>query len=168
MAESMKYVIGIDPGLTGALALFKDGELVEVEDMPVVSRGGIVKNKVAAVMLKGIMRRWCDIYNGVTKDTVVVGIERVSSLGKQGVAGMFSFGHSCGVVEGVFGEFEMTFPTPAAWKKQFGLLRQDKDVARTKAIEMYPNWAEKLKRKKDIGRADAILIGRYCSENSST
>ena len=43
-------VIGIDPGLTGALALVKDGELVEVHDLPTLEfSAGKVKRKIDAV-----------------------------------------------------------------------------------------------------------------------
>jgi len=51
------------------------------------------------------------------------------------------------------------FVTPQKWKKAAGLIGADKDYARTKALQLYPD--ADLARKKDIGRADAILIARY-------
>jgi len=52
----------------------------------------------------------------------------------------------------------------AKWKKHFELINSSKDASRTKAIEMYPHLAEKLSRKKDVNKSDAILIARFYSE----
>jgi crossover junction endodeoxyribonuclease RuvC len=52
---------------------------------------------------------------------------------------------------------------PSKWKKHFELINSSKDASRTKAIEMYPHLAEKLSKKKDVNKSDAILIARfYC------
>ena len=53
---------------------------------------------------------------------------------------------------------------PTKWKKHFELINSSKDASRTKAIEMYPHLAEKLSRKKDVNKSDAILIARFYSE----
>ena len=44
------------------------------------------------------------------------------------------------------------------------LFRSSKDASRTKAIEMYPHLAEKLSKKKDVNKSDAILIARFYCE----
>ena len=44
------------------------------------------------------------------------------------------------------------------------LIKTSKDASRTKAIEMYPSLADKLSKKKDVNKSDAILIARFFAE----
>ena len=75
----------------------------------------------------------------------------------------FNFGEAFGIVEGVLGALQIPvrFATPRVWKKAAGLLNKDKDAARTMAIQLHPEVADQLTRKKDIGRADAICIAHF-------
>ena len=79
----------------------------------------------------------------------------------QGVSSMFGFGVSYGILQGVIASLGIpsVLVTPQRWKKAAGLMGKPKDYARTLAQRLYP--AAELSRKKDIGRADAILIARY-------
>ena len=81
----------------------------------------------------------------------------------QGVASTFRFGESVGVVLGVLGALQIPvrMVTPGRWKKAAGILGRDKDAARTLAIQHHPEIADRLTRKKDIGRADAVCIARF-------
>jgi len=56
------------------------------------------------------------------------------------------------------------FVRPVKWKKYFGLINSEKDASRTKAIEIFPYVSEKLSRKKDANKADAILIASFFFE----
>ena len=58
-------------------------------------------------------------------------------------------------------ELPIFYVRPAKWKKYFNLINAEKDASRTKAIEMFPKISEKLSRKKDNNKADAILIAKY-------
>ena len=44
------------------------------------------------------------------------------------------------------------------------LINSSKNASRTKVIEMYPSFADKLSKKKDVNKSDAILIARFFSE----
>jgi hypothetical protein len=99
-------------------------------------------------------------------------LERVNAMpprgkdGKTRAAGgtsMFGFGRSVGVVEMLFAArgIPYRFVTPIAWKKHFGLTGKDKDAARALALELFPAASGLLQRKKDVGRADALLIAEY-------
>ena len=149
----MTYRLGIDPGLSGAIALLRDDlSLVAVFDMPVMTlRKG--KNQVNAAALANIIKR--------PGYTMTAYLEAVSAMPGQGVSSMFSFGTSYGIVQGVLAALgiPVVLVTPQSWKKWAGLVGKEKDYARTLAQRLYP--AAELSRKKDIGRADAILIGRY-------
>jgi crossover junction endodeoxyribonuclease RuvC len=142
--------IGIDIGLSGAIAFLKGTEFINVYDMPVMVNGK--HNQVNAAELAKILK---------CVDISIAYVERESAMPGQGVSGMFSFGMSYGIVQGVLAALgiSMVLVSPVAWKKAAGLLHKDKDMARTVCQRIYPSAP--LGRKKDIGRADAILIGRF-------
>ena len=45
------------------------------------------------------------------------------------------------------------------WKDYHRLLNKEKDMAREKVIHLFPKHINKFRRKKDIDRAEAVLIG---------
>lgn len=164
-------IIGVDPGITGAVAVIHppadhlDLE-VELYDMPVSVKTSGKGNQVSCHGLVGLI----DLLNPDLIDCAF--IERVNAMppktvnGKQrspGATSMFGFGRSAGLIEMLFAAsgIRYEFVLPAHWKKHFGLTGKDKDVARTLALERYPKVADGLVRKKDIGRADALLIADY-------
>jgi len=50
---------------------------------------------------------------------------------------------------------------PATWKRHFHLLGTAKDAARVLALARFPSAGRSLSRKKDSGRADALLIALW-------
>lgn len=148
--------IGIDPGLSGAIVIIQDGQPIEWTAMPTMKTGSA--NRVNASALAAFIRP--HLYGD---EKIFAYVELVSSMPNQGVASMFSFGHSAGVIQGVLGAFEIpvTMVTPSMWKKRAGLIGQDKDAARVKAIQMYPHWRDLDKKGKGQALADATLIAVY-------
>lgn len=141
----MTIVIGVDPGLFGAIALVDSyGVLLDVEDMPVL-------NGNVSVQLLHDIDDW-------THCSPVV-IEDVHSMPKQGVASSFKFGRSKGVIEGYFAALGMPlrYVAPSVWKRDLKLSR-DKGASRQRAVELWPSKAGLFKRVKDDGRAEAALI----------
>jgi len=156
----MKYKLGIDPGISGALALLNENNtLVDLADMPVMRLGKNKQQVNAAELAKIISLCQGNIIREVA--TLEAYLELVSAMPKQGVTSMFNFGVSLGVIEGVLAALSIPvyMVTPASWKKRAGLTGKDKEAARTLAQQLYP--AAELGMKKHIGRADAILIARY-------
>lgn len=152
----MSLTIGVDPGLSGAFALLDSyGELLDVDDMPVVGK------HVSVPLVVDIFETWCDDPI-VGSEPVICVIEDVHSMPKQGVASSFSFGRSKGVIEGVaaMSDCRMVYVTPAKWKRAMGLTK-DKGAARLMAMERWPKHREKFKRVKDDGRAEAALIALW-------
>ena len=90
-------------------------------------------------------------------------MEHVSAMPGQGVTSMFNFGQSFGVIKGICSAMQLPihFVRPTKWKKYFNLIKTSKDASRSRAIELFPKVSEKLKRKKDSNKADAILIASY-------
>ena len=152
-----KIILGFDPGQTGAVAAF-DGERIEaVIDMPTMTRLHGKGNQVDPYTLATALIDLC-----AGREATAV-LEAVSAMPGQGVTSTFHFGESVGVVLGVLGALQMPvrMVTPGKWKKAAGLLGRDKDTARTLAIQLHPEVADQLARKKDIGRADAVCIARF-------
>lgn len=154
--------IGIDPGISGAIAVLCDDELLAVHDMPVleVKVGKTTKRQVSPQLLSSLLFGTClPAAKGI--DCWVV-LEKVGAMPGQGVTSMFNFGRSFGVVEGVAAGLRLgiSYVTPQAWQKRAGK-KEGKDGSRQRAMELYPEHADLFKRVKDDGRADAVLIARY-------
>ncbi len=153
-------IIGIDPGIKGAICILKDGIILDVFDMPIMSVGKKNKSQVNGSQIYNEIRK--AIISEDKKDVKVV-IELVSAMPGQGVTSMFNFGQAFGVLKGIFSAMQipMDFVSPVKWKKYYNLINTQKDSSRTKAIEFFPYISSKLSRKKDANKADAILIASF-------
>jgi len=151
-------LIGIDPGVSGALSVYEHKKLIEVLDMPTMSEGKKNKKQINSAQLSLEIKKRV---NGSDENAVV--IEHVTAMPGQGVTSMFNFGQSFGVIKGICSALNLPvyFVRPVKWKKHFNLIGSSKDASRTKAIEMFPSFSDNMTRKKDANKADAILIGRY-------
>ena len=148
-------IIGIDPGLTGAIAFIgRDGYIVE--DLPTMANGK-GKAKVKRQIDPGEL---FELLNANGVDAKMVYIERMASMPGQGVQTMFSLGDTFGVIRSVvaISGMPMEIISSQIWKKSYGLT-SDKELARAKAIELFPTAG--LSRKKDHNRAEALLIANY-------
>jgi hypothetical protein len=147
--------IGVDIGSKGALALLSPaGELLEIEDMPILRDGPANRPNVNAPLLASIVHRW---------QATTAFVEFVSARPGEGPTGAFSFGRSRGVIEGVCAAvgLPVAFITPPAWKRAIGIPPGKdgaKDAARSEAIRRWPGQAALFARVKDDGRAEAALI----------
>lgn len=148
----MGLTVGIDPGLTGAVALLRGTELVEVVDMPVIALKGR-KPRVDAVMLARLLGEI-----GVGRAVV----ERVGPAPGAGVSSMFRFGYGAGAIEGVLAGLgvETVLVAPTVWKPAMRL-GSDKASARAEAQRLFPALASLFDRVRDDGRAEAALLGLY-------
>jgi len=160
-------VIGIDPGISGSICFFHEGQIVDVVEMPTMAEGKKNKKQVnGSQIFNEISER---IKKFEKKDIKVV-IEQVSAMPGQGVTSMFNFGQSFGILKGICSAMQlpMYFVRPAKWKKYFNLINSEKDASRTKAIEIFPYFSGQLSRKKDSNKADAILIASFYYETYKT
>lgn len=145
----MSVVVGIDPGVTGALAAFRDGKLSLIDDLPVINAR--INGAELAETLRDIV------------DLDEVWIEETQPMPKNGSIASFSLGYNTGVCVGVIMALEIPFHRvrPPAWKKTNGLTGKDKEAARRLAIELWPGHANSFRRKMDHNRAEACLIARH-------
>lgn len=149
-------IVGVDPGLSGALA-FLNHESLHVEDMPTlnIQRGGKSKRDLDLTKLCAILR-WrlvfpCHCY-----------VEQVGAMPGQGVSSMFAFGKSYGAVLGILAALNApyTLVTPRQWKKDLQVPK-GKDASRARASQLMPRHSHLWTRVKDDGRAEAALIAAW-------
>ena len=151
-------IIGIDPGLSGAIAILDGLKIFDMFDMPIMSEGKKNKNQLNSAQLVNIINK-----HVLRKENTFVIVEQVSAMPGQGVTSMFNFGQTFGSIKGICAALGLPifYVRPAKWKKHFELINSSKDASRTKVIEMYPSISSRLTKKKDVNKADAILIARY-------
>lgn len=156
-------IIGMDPGMTGAIAIMADdGALLDVVDMPVFE---VVKR----VGGKNRTKRHVNVHE--LGDTLARAgaataiIEQVGPMPRDGSMQAFQFGFGAGALHGACGALGLAIETvtPQAWKKHFKLTA-DKEQARQLVVRRFPAHADRFKRKLDAGRAEAVLIALYLVE----
>ena len=160
MNSNQEVIVGIDPGVSGAICILRNGKVTMTCDMPIMVDGTKSKRQVNAAELANIL------INEKIGEQYKIILESVSAMPGQGVTGMFSFGQSFGVIKGVCAALKLPLHLvrPVKWKKHFNLLNSEKDASRTKVIEMFPYISSEVSKKKDANKADAILIAKYFFE----
>lgn len=150
-------IISCDPGQTGAIAAMEKGKIIALIDMPCMGR---TYGKGQQVDPYSLATSLFELGPSLITEAVM---EQVGAMPGQGSVSMLNFGESIGIVKGVLGALQIPvrFVTPQRWKKAAGLIGKDKDASRTLAIQLHPEIAGELTRKKDIGRADAICIAHF-------
>jgi len=148
-------ILGIDVGISGAVALLDGNKLVAVHDMPTVSVnvGGKKKRRIDARALYLLLQ---------FEKLEHAFVEIVTARPNQGVSSMFAFGQASGIAEAIAWVMtpDVTGVRPQTWKKHFKL-GSDKGESRKLASELWPDQADRFKRVKDDGRAEAALIGLW-------
>ena len=171
LGQPVAYV-GADPGMGGALALiYEDGreEEVEVHDMPALEIDG--KRRMDFWKLAGLLGTWASLY-----DVKAVAVEKVHAMPlraaggaiRQSPNGLFEFGFAAGALQQAVASagLPMVLIPAATWKAGYGLRggRENKDMSRQKASQLFPGHVHLWARKKDDGRAEAVLLAHYGSK----
>ena len=154
-------IIGIDPGLSGAIAILENNQVINIFEIPVMSEGKKNKRQLNSALLVSLLKE-----NINNSEEVAVVVEQVNAMPGQGVTSMFNFGQTFGAIKGICAALDLPifFVRPSKWKKHFELINSSKDASRTKVIEMYPYLSDQLSKKKDVNKSDAILIARFYSD----
>lgn len=149
-------LIGIDPGLAGAIAVLDaNGTLEALTDTPTltlkVQRGTRQVYDVPgmAAMLKPYAALHTHVY-----------IEESQPMPGQGTRSMFTTGYGYGLWIGLVTTLQLAYTPirPGIWKRSLAL-GKDKEAARLRAMQLYPG--AELRRKRDHGRAEALLLASY-------
>lgn len=159
-----RWFLGIDPGLSGALAWYDPTyDELDVKDMPThtVKSNGKQRRKIDFRLLAA----YVDNSRTFTQKAL---IEEVNAMPGQGVTSMFSFGKAAGAVEMAvaYSAIPYDMVTPVKWKKAMRVTGQ-KDEARRAASRLMPKHAHLWARVKDDGRAEAALIAYYLAQQNT-
>jgi hypothetical protein len=153
--------IGIDPGLSGAVAVVDHaGVFVVVHDTPVltlrVARGTRRDYDVPGM---------CALLGPYVGAGLHVIIEESQAMPGQGVRSMFTCGYGYGLWLGILAALQVPYTPvrPAVWKKAFSL-GKDKEAARLRAMQLFP--AADLRLRKHHGRAEALLLAHWALADS--
>ena len=151
-------ILGIDPGLHGALAfveLVGGTPRVEVFDMPTTTKkvGTIHRSRIAKDALTELIASRIHTLRCVV-------IEDVHALPKDGPVQAFTFGYGLGLLHGICQVYDLSVVNvpPQVWKSKYGL-NSDKHKSRAVASRFFPHNASVWNRAKDDGRAEAALLG---------
>ncbi len=146
-------IVGIDPGVTGAMAVFERGALIAVRDLPVLD------GRIDGAELT-------DMFNDYAEpgdQDLTVYLENTQPMPKNGSIASFSLGLNTGIIVGVVQSLRhpLVRVRPATWKSKMSVTKLDKNGIRGIVREIYPLHADCFKRVMDHNRAEAVLIARY-------
>lgn len=152
--------LGVDPGLSGALAWFDPAEdHLSVHDVPIhaLTRNGKNKHEVD---VQGLV----DLIGQLAGRRPLVVIENSTPMPGQGSASTFSFGKTYGILYGVLAAHKLVIErvAPVKWKRALDVPK-DKDGARARASVLLPTHSANWPLKKHDGRAEAALLALYGS-----
>lgn len=157
----MKYYLGIDPGLSGALAFYNptDGDL-KVWDMPTHN-----------IKVSGKKKRTLDIFtlanivDPLSNEVIMAAVEEVGAMPKQGVTSSFNFGFSAGCAQMAVAAYAIPLRTirPNIWKRDMRITG-DKTASRREASRLLPQHIGLWPLIKHDGRAEAALLAYYLSQ----
>jgi hypothetical protein len=142
-------IFGIDPGFSGAWGVVTHtGRYHTCGDM--VHNGEHLDTEAV----------WSEMLLARDGQDCEVVLELVHSMPKQGVSSTFKFGMAFGGAIALAQRFRSPWHLvrPQAWKRYYGLTA-DKNDSLDLARELWPDAP--LTRKKDNGRAEALLISEY-------
>ena len=146
----VKRILGIDNGLSGALAYY-DGDELTIHDMPIfqIKKRKVLDTQAIKAILADDLPDFC-IFEKLTPLPQISGVTA------------FSMGHSEGIVVALLTAMDIPYShvRPRTWKKAMGCPK-DKDGARMRASQLLPKHSGNWPLKKHDGRAEAALIALY-------
>lgn len=147
MVGRRTWILGCDPGLTGALAFvcLEDPGALMIHDIP------ISRQEIDGGEIEVLIRRFVSQL-GV--------IER--NWGRINRGSVFRAAAGYGFLKSILLDLiPCQFVAPTTWRAHFHLLPADKDLVRHHAMKLWPQHARHFMGRQYHGRADAALIARY-------
>lgn len=178
-------IIGIDPGLDGAVAVLHDDGEVEFHDTPTMLVQGSTRksrkydvDEMVSIILGAsgpldsntyrhgflvvieYQQAMPDSLRGKGDACQVCGRSRKTQSSNASFGTGFGYGLWIGIVKAQ--QLPLEIVHPSSWKRRmmadFG---GGKDASILRAKNLSPTAADRLKRKKDHGRAEALLLCHY-------
>lgn len=153
-------VLGIDIGLTGAVAAITPAGHAIVVDLPTVEdgKGRRIDGRALILALRAVVPADSDALVVFEDVRPRPNPTRGTSIVTEG-----SLMRSRGIVEAVcdITRWRVKVVQPATWKRHYGLIKTEKRASLEKARVLFPGAAAELKRVKDHNRGEALLIAHY-------
>lgn len=162
-------IVGFDPGLSGAACALlvhemmgddeRGIELIDIIDLPTKSDNTKRQMNITA------LGRWLE--NIAPDEAWIENVQPMHGVGanSNAMAGAsaFRFGMAVGSLRGALEAYSIPIRAvvPTVWKRWAGLLKQDKEASRQRALALMPVSGPFLKRKLDHNRSEALLIALY-------
>ena len=164
-------VIGVDPGVTGAIVSYDSNGNLKLMPIPLINFK-LIKKEIDWGFLKQYIESsfmdWSfnDARIPVPSPNTHVFIEQTWSHRGQGISSTYKFGYNSGILHGLFLAlgFPITYVSPQRWKKEMGLIGKDKKDSVVKAENLFPkykSWFRGPKGGIKDGLAEAALIAKY-------
>jgi len=170
MENEGRVYIGIDPGISGAVAAITEaGDLIAAHHIPTLQAKG-KRREVNVGALRTLVTGM--IGHGRVKGMIghgrVMGaVERVGARPGQGVVSMYRFGKACGLLEGLLLGLGVPYITPLPRSWQAAMLKDvEGETPKIRAVIAASRlWGNlDLTLKKDHNKADAALIAMYARQ----
>ncbi len=151
-------ILGVDPGLHGALAWLYPTGVLHIDDMPTIA----IKAKRETIDECAL----ANLIDSRVKDcgSIIVYLENVHAMPTDGKVSVATFIDGYGFLRGVLRAHFLTIEkiTSQKWKRYVGIpTGSGKGASRAKASNLFPRQSSLFARVKDDGRADAALIAWY-------
>jgi crossover junction endodeoxyribonuclease RuvC len=154
-------ILGVDPGLSGAVAFVHGDRLLDVADLPLVEvqHGKGSRKELSPALLHDML-----VCTEIRIGKAIV--EHVGASPQMGTTSAFRFGENFGAILAVLAccGIRTELVRPQTWKKSMGL-GPDKAVSRAAAIKLWPMQSDYFARVKDDGRAEAALLAEWGRRN---
>jgi hypothetical protein len=167
-----KIAVGIDPGKKGFIAIF-EGSMLTFFSIPTVGK---------ELDIHGLKNILCTLAAKTQTNLVRVVTEDVHALFGSSAKGTFSFGYTCGVIEGILSTLNIPYTkvTPKKWQAEMhqGIPVQKKPSSTGKtevkdvklmslmaAKRLFPEVdfrATERCKNPDDNKIDALLMAEYC------
>lgn len=159
-------IIGIDPGIKGAIAFYDPAiNYLCVQDLPV--RWKLVNQKKRFEIDTAALFAMVQIWKTTHFETVI--IEEPHAMPGASATSQFNFGVTCGRLFGLTECLQCARPIeqilyvdPSSWKQAMQC-PADKNRARARAVELFPDYKEQFARSSDDGKAEAALLAFYAA-----
>lgn len=166
MSSLYRYHLGIDPGVSGAVAC------IDLKPSPRVL--AYAKVPTQTLVASGRRRTQIDvpalvrIFEALPQQDITALIEDVHSMPGQGIVSTFTFGVAFGQMLGLLHcrRIPFSMSPPQVWKRRFALIGKDKNASRALATTMLPQSAHIFSKRTDDGVAEACLLALFSAETT--
>jgi len=154
--------LGIDPGISGAVALLGSDGSVRFWNTPSIKTGG--KRDYDGMHMQEILLEAISYVEEPLGLHLHAYIERAQAMPKQGTTSMFNYGKGYGLWLGLLIGIGIphTLVSPRRWKMaMMADMAKDKGASLLRAKQLFPQCASQLQLVKDHDKAEALLIAAY-------